>query len=138
MLAAMNDLHIYSLVPAVNYVKKKTVHKALVCRQVLSAVGSFAKELTESFYMFPFVLEAPEELQGEFIGQEHGGAHGEASDGVDWRSAEENLHTRTYGFNSFLQFNFQLSKKGLRVLIAAGLWQNFNQSESSFKSLLLN
>lgn len=37
----------------------------------------------DSFHTFPFVLDAPEELQGEFVGQEHGGAHGEASDGVD-------------------------------------------------------
>lgn len=37
------------------------------------------KELAES----SFFLETPEELQGEFVGEEHGGAHGETSDGVD-------------------------------------------------------
>lgn len=39
-------------------------------------------------------LQTPEELQRQFIGQEHGGAHGKPSDGVDRRSAEENLHGR--------------------------------------------
>lgn len=42
------------------------------------------------------ILETPEELQRHLIGQEHGGAHGEASDGIDGRSTEENLQTRTY------------------------------------------
>lgn len=40
-------------------------------------------------------LETPEELQGEFVGEEHGGAHREAADGVDRCSAEENLRVRT-------------------------------------------
>lgn len=39
-------------------------------------------------------LQTPEELQRQFVGQEHGGAHGKPSDGVDRRSAEENLHDR--------------------------------------------
>lgn len=39
-------------------------------------------------------LKAPEELQRQFIGQEHGGAHGKPSDGVDRSSTEENLHNR--------------------------------------------
>lgn len=39
-------------------------------------------------------LQTPEELQRQLIGQEHGGAHGKPSDGVDRRSAEENLHGR--------------------------------------------
>lgn len=42
-----------------------------------------------------FVLETPEDLQGELVGEEHGGAHGEASYGVDRSSAEENLQART-------------------------------------------
>lgn len=38
-------------------------------------------------------LKALEELQRELVAQEHGGAHGEASDGVHRRAAEEHLHT---------------------------------------------
>lgn len=55
-----------------------------------------------------FVLEAPEELQGEFVGEEHGGAHGEASNGIDWRSAEENLRQKD-------------------------VWENFKQLENLLK-----
>lgn len=46
---------------------------------------SFAKKLSvvplppKSF----LILKTPEELQRKFIGQEHGGAHREASNGVD-------------------------------------------------------
>lgn len=60
----------------------------------------------------PFVLQIPEELQGELIRQEHGGAHREASDGVDRRSPEENLRTRTNGFSDrHPQPRFFTSKK---------------------------
>lgn len=40
------------------------------------------------------VLKTPEKLQGQFVGQEHGGAHGETSDGVHRHSPEENLQEK--------------------------------------------
>lgn len=38
---------------------------------------------TRSLMFVKGVLETPEELQGQFVGEKHGGAHGEASNGVD-------------------------------------------------------
>lgn len=47
------------------------------------------------------ILKAPQELQRQFVGEKHGGAHGEPSDGVDWRSAEENLHASRQGLSHY-------------------------------------
>lgn len=56
-------------------------------------INYFTKQLSVIPSPPECVLKAPEELQGEFIGQKHGGAHWEASDGVHGRSTEENLCT---------------------------------------------
>lgn len=63
--------------------------KPLVSNKLL--IGQ--KTECDSFYTqrVSSVLETPEELQGQFVSQEHGGAHWEASDGVDRRSTEENV-----------------------------------------------
>lgn len=67
--------------------------KILSCLKETGARDSFSHQSVS------FVLETPDELQREFVGQEHGGAHREATDGVDRHPAEENLHTRTDSFN---------------------------------------
>lgn len=51
-----------------------------------------------------FVLKAPEELQGQLVGQEHGGAHWEASDGVYRRSTEKHLQLKRKTFPFYSDF----------------------------------
>lgn len=80
-------------------------------------------------------LQTSEELQRQFIGQEHGGAHGKAPDGVDWRSTEEDLYTGRSDIKTLKPSNLQMDFLKKKITFKLNLY-SFKTMSRRLASLL--